>query len=233
MEKDPTKSLSEATQQVPILEFVERLKLDELGPEQRLDAIRHASPESFVFGLTAVHQVVAPEADISPADYAMKMTDPRAENPDKLLAEPEQRMAIFDTAYTLAEQLVGKFDQEGGDIENVLERVANLAAFSIVLAHPFENGNGRTARTIGQLIRFGASTDVNRQDLLLCATERPLGEDSFRIDSYMPKGSPEPINYLHELAAMNVPFDQAKYHQAAEFTTPYEQNISYYQSSTS
>lgn len=98
-----------------------------------------------------------------------------------------------------------------------------------MLAHIYENGNGRTARTLGELVHngFDRNNTDSAADLELLSTNRP--DKGFRINSYVPTGewsdgraNKDPIAFLDTVAALDAPFDGASYALAARkaFTTP-------------
>lgn len=210
------------TSKTDIYQFAEQLELSKLDAAARIELIKHAGVNDFIATMTMVHQVVAPDTQLAPVKYSMSMKD-KAGNITNNLASPESRYGICDKAVNLAHQVIEKYEETGGDIDNVVERLANLAAFSIVLAHPFEDGNGRTARTIGSLIRDGYQPD----DLKTLSTNRPT--EGYRIFSYVPDKeamSGGPNKFLESIAAIDVPFEtkayQAEQMEARGYTTPYE-----------
>ena len=63
-------------------------------------------------------------------------------------------MPLFDTAA----QLIRALGQtvKPGEEQGYLNRSANVLALSVVLAHTFQDGNGRTARTLAHAVREGS-----------------------------------------------------------------------------
>lgn len=164
----------------------------------------------------AMHQVLVPHIESVPTDYSMQVASPDGSRVTELM-KPEDRTAFFDQAA----QLVGELnDLRGeGDDEAFLARASNVVALSIVLAHPYANGNGRTARLIGGLLREGPASE----DLKTLGAERP--ESGFRVTSYRPRDEAlTPLEVLRAAAALETPLsDQQTYmHDGAnKFTGPY------------
>ncbi len=212
-----------------LCDFLEELGFDKMPPERRLEIIEHASLEDYIYGTAALHQKLAPEAPAYPLDRPIRLEN-KTTGSGKDLAMPEERLPIFEKAHDLTMKVVAKYRKEGGSLQNVLNRCANLSAFGIVLAHPFEDGNGRTARTMAELIRGGYDRDrdfTNSPDsmLMLVAANRP--EDGVRVNAYVPKRegtNDNPEDFLEFVAGLDVPFDQDQYVEAVHkgnFTTPY------------
>lgn len=213
--KQPESTLSE--------KLVER-GLDGITPEKRLEIIDNASIEDFKDALSEIHKIVSPESDDKEHPNRMKITSPTGEE-RHLMAAPEERDGIYSEALSLAKELVRKYEKEGGSIDDTLQRIGNIIAFSIVLAHPYENGNGRTARTFGEIIHNGynSSDPVSVKDLETVSSNRL--DKGFRINSYVPKvddANENPIDFLKTVAALDVPLDGSSYkkNSAGKFTTP-------------
>ncbi len=202
---------------------LEKIGLTDASPDERLDMLEEVSVEQMVYGLVALHNYLVPEGQVGP------ITGQHSMSSGELLAKPEDRLPIMEAAFKLSKDLIRAYKIAGGDPKNVLERIANLTAFSLLMAHPFKDGNGRTARTIAHAIRFGYNKNADAaNDLRIVSNERP--ETGFRHNSYTPRTgntlpSEDPIGFLGVLAASSIAFDQEKYHGAIQgmITTPYEQ----------
>jgi hypothetical protein len=171
-----------------------------------------------------IHRAVAPEANQNPTDFSMSVSSPDGSN-KRALMDPEARFPLFEQATGLIHKLAQKM--KPGEEQSFLNRAGNIAALTMVLGHPFEDGNGRTARTMAQLIRGGhdASNPESVGDLKLVSTNRP--NEGFRINSFVPnselKLAPEQV--LQAAAALDIPFSEgAQYSEVARqnFSTPYE-----------
>jgi hypothetical protein len=121
--------------------------------------------------VTAVHHAIRPHDDMSPTPY---QTEIRNRNTDELIAtmaSPEERWQIIQTAADLITQL-GSDIKPGFDFF-FLERAGDIMALATVLAHPFEDGNGSTARVIAEIITNGTPNE-RRSRLLTLSTERKM-----------------------------------------------------------
>lgn len=109
---------------------------------------------------------------------------------------------------------------------NFLKRASSIIGLAIVLAHPFADGNGRTARTTAHLIREGydAGEDIQR-DLRTVGDNRP--SQGFKIDSYLPtKNGVGMTAYeiLDAAASPEIPLGDTKTYESSVqevFTKPY------------
>jgi hypothetical protein len=164
----------------------------------------------------AVHQVLVPHIETIPTDYSMQVAS-RDGGKQTELMRPEDRAEFFDQAA----QLINKLNEQrdDGDDEAFLERASNVVALSIVLAHPYANGNGRTARLIGGLLREGPQSE----DLKLLSTERP--DSGYRINSYLPRDEAlTPLEVLRAAADLETPLSKTEeYQQRAieKFASPF------------
>lgn len=191
------------------------------SPEERAEdvAANLASDGKDIYYLSlALHQVLVPTVESIPTDSAMKVQSPDGLD-TTVLMNPEERAPLFDHAAKLIQQLDGQ--RSNMTNEEFLERASNIMALSIVLAHPFADGNGRTARMVGGLIRDGRQGAD--EDLKVLGKNRP--DSGFRIMSYLPRDKDlSPIQVLDAAAALDVPLDQKeKYEEDSRlvFTTPY------------
>jgi hypothetical protein len=164
----------------------------------------------------AMHQVLVPHIETVPTDFNMEVGSPDGSR-STVLMHPEDRAAFFDQAANLVRELNER--RGAGDDEAFLARASNVSALSIVLAHPYANGNGRTARVIGGLLREGPQSE----DLKVLGTERPT--TGFRINSYLPRDeSLTPLEVLQAAAALETPLSDSETYMsqgAAKFTGPY------------
>lgn len=174
---------------------------------------------------TLLHSAVAPEAAPNPTDTPMKMHR-RDGTVAHQFMEPEQRYSLYEHATNLVHKLAEQTPAGGEDA--FLRRAGNVFALSVVLAHPFEDGNGRTSRTLAQLIRSGYdptnSDSVN--DLATISTERDKMPGDTRMYGFMPWAgvNQEPAELLDNVAALDIPIgDDAQYQNQKEMliSSPY------------
>jgi len=205
--------------------------LDRIGipedPKQRVEDIRNNFSEGrSLEALTqAVHQVLVPHVESVPVDRRMTVVTSEGEVTE--LLEPEKRSALFDHAADLIKKLSETYSE--GNEEQFLERVSNIVALTIVMAHSYSDGNGRTARLIGGLIRNGRQKDEkndeeNEKEL------RELGKNRQKtgkvVYSYLPKSSSglNPEETLDVAASLDLDWDNnGEYNerQRASFTIPF------------
>jgi len=214
--------------QVGLGEMLTRMGLEGLTPEERLVMVETATLDDYKSAADALHRKVAPDHSHDEHPDAVKIIDPKTGAVRHYTAAPAERDGILSKALESAKLVVAKYRSEGGNIEDALQRCGNLAAFGIVLAHRYENGNGRTARTMGELIHNGydSSSQESVQDLAVVSANRP--DKGFRINSYVPKGewadsaNTRPLEFLDLVAALDQPLDGHSYAVAASgtFTTP-------------
>lgn len=192
-------------------------------PAARAERVAGLTTEDLIAMVAEMHTALAPGTDINPTANSMHVKSPNGLD-DKELVKPDERIKVFEQVVGLVHELSGRIGQ--GDEEAFLERAANLVGLGVVLAHPYEDGNGRTARTLGHLIRYGydESEEIKNQ-LRLVSSNRP-GE-GFRINSYVPTGAGgdmAPEELLQSAAALQLPLKSKQVYDMssrAEFTTPY------------
>lgn len=203
--------------QATVGDLVTTAGFEGLSAEARLEVIEKASLDDYISSIDLVHRKVAPNESHEFNDRATSLVDPNTGEIRHSTAQPHEREDILQRALDNAQSVVAKYRQEGGDTEDVLRRCSNLAAFGILLAHPYGEGNGRVARTIGELIDGGYDrADQDTVDnIVLLSTNRP--SDGFRINSYTPSGewvgraNEQPMEFLDFVAALDQPFDTQGY----------------------
>jgi hypothetical protein len=217
---DPTVSLGD---------LLKESGFEGLPPEGRLTLIEHATIDDYMTALDAVHRKVAPDYSHEFHPEAVKFANPSTGEVSAHAARPEERAGIMGHALGAAKQVVQKYRQEGGSVDEALQRCGNLAAFGVALAHNYKDGNGRAGRTLGELIHNGYDSNSadSVADLTTLSTNRP--DTGFRINSYVPTGewsegraNQDPLAFLDTVAALDVPLDGTSYALAARqtFTTP-------------
>lgn len=138
----------------------------------------------------ALHQVLVPGVESIPNETAGKMRDQSGAVTAEL-AQPEDRAAIYETAASRIQELAMK-RRGPEDDEAFLARVANIVGLTIVMAHTYADGNGRTSRVMAQLIaggpaggrddpRFGGDDGALR---FMASSKEASGRDPNRTDSF-------------------------------------------------
>jgi hypothetical protein len=172
---------------------------------------------------TRLHTALVPEVSHEPTEKAMHVQGPDGDN-RRTLVEPGERAGLYD----LAADLVGRLNagRKAGEEEAFLKRAANLVALSLVLAHPFQEGNGRTARTLAHVMREGyGGGDQIQDDIRVVGSNRPAS--GYRLHSYVPTKegvSLSPQDLLIEAASIDIPLakhDEYVSKSRSYFTTPY------------
>lgn len=180
--------------------------------------------EGILRAITSLHNALAPEVPHEPSDVARSINNPQTGKETAKLLQPEERMPLFETAANLIRTL-GQTVQPGEE-QNYLNRSASVLALSVVLTHTFEDGNGRTARTLAHAVREGSEvTDQNKDDFNTVSRNRP--ESGFKITSYVPTRDGvglTPVELITAAASLDVPLsDKANYQLRVDnnFTLPY------------
>lgn len=207
------------------LEQFRALDISEANDE-RIAQLRLISGAGLMDLATRVHEIVAPEESHTPHEGAMHVQAPDGSSRQALMAQ-QDRQKHLDYAAGLVRQLVEMPVPDETSKAAQLRRVANVLALGLVQAHAFSDGNGRTARTVAQLVREGVGDDNSeaQADLLLASQNRP--SIGFRINSFVPTGEGlnlSPSELLDRAAALDVPLsNEADYRatQQANFSSPY------------
>ena len=220
---------TQADPSVDLIDLLSSTGYEGLDAEARLSLVEGASLEGYMGAVDAIHRKVAPDESPDLHPEPVKIVNPTTGEVRRYAARPEERAGIMTHALELAQRVARKYRAEGGSIDDTLQRCGNLAAFGVVLAHNYENGNGRTARTLGELVHNGfdrARPDAI-DDLATISANRP--DSGFRINSYVPsmgwsegRADEDPMAFLDVVAALDVPLDSSSYALVAQtaFTTP-------------
>lgn len=192
-------------------------------PGDRAAEVASWNAEDLIAMTTLTHSVIAPEASPTPIETSMNVSSPDGARKTELM-KPEERYGYFQHAAELIRTLGSKVEK--GDEQQFLNRAGNIVALATVIAHPFEDGNGRTARVSALLVREGydKKNDEVRQDIITGGTNRPA--EGFRINSFVPRmDEMSPEQYLEAVAAADTPLSdpEGQYKQQADrlFTTPF------------
>ena len=201
---------------------LERLQLND-DPNVRATQLLGLTAEGLLSAVTSIHEAVAPDEahTLSPVARTIKSKDGATVAE---LMQPDERLPLFQSAISMISQIAENAQPDEAQI--FLNRAGNVLALAIVLAHPFEDGNGRTSRVLGHAIREGyQDTAAYDQDLKTVSTNRP--DSGFRINSYVPVNEGVELNPTELLAAaasVDIPLnrdDAYKQRVQSSFTTPY------------
>ena len=195
-------------------------------PGERLEQLATVDAKGLLDIATSIHEIVAPDLTHVPHDKAVHIQSPGGSSRRELM-KPGDRLSHFDHAAGLVQQLV-EINKADDNEQLLLNRISNVLALAVVQAHTFEDGNGRTARTLAQLIREGTGkTGSEEQDnLMLASTNRP--STGFRINSFVPTGdgvNMSPNEILDKAAAVEIPLKEHGLYleqQHRVFTSPYQ-----------
>lgn len=169
----------------------------------------------------AIHDIVVPDIESMPVDYAVKVGG-------RELAQPGEREAMYKQAAAYIAEL-NAMRQTPADDEEFLRRVSSVVGLTAVGTHSYANGNGRTSRVMAELIRNGSS---ERDDLKIYGTERDISEkqlNGLRIYSFMPTYESRDAGVtidetIAAAASTDIPLDQREaYLKRGQdmFITPY------------
>lgn len=192
-------------------------------PSDVSDRVRDISSfkaDDIMAAAIALHIELAPNVSHEVTDTHMSVVGRSEDSEKRLLVAPEKRHEIFNKVAELLAELAKNV--KPGEEQAYLERAGNVIALGLVLAHPFEDGNGRTARTLGHIIREG---QVDADDLKVIGKNRDY--EGFRINSYVPTGegsNMEPNGILAAAASLEVPLSDAEAYKIKTnqiYTTPY------------
>lgn len=218
-----------ADPQVGLGEILTEAGLEGLTPDERLGLIEQATVEDYMNAADIIHRKVAPEHSHEPHPDPVKIVNPHTGEVSHYMAAPSEREGILNKALENAKKIVAKYRIEGGSPEDALQRCGNLAAFGLALAHIYEEGNGRMARTVGEIIHQGydSQNPESVENLAVVSKNRPT-DGSFRINSYVPTGewsgraNTQPHDFLDMVAGFDAPFDGQSYQDyvRGSFTTP-------------
>lgn len=203
---------------------LEALGWQGLDVNARFDKVANMTPEEFVRQATLIHELVAPNTRNTPTDFPMKLFSPITGENKKTFVNPPDRFAVMDKGVDLVHKLAIMDDGTEEARSGILKRAANVLALTLAEVHPFEDGNGRTLRTLAHAIRFGIDSQENRDDLSIASANRP--SEGFRINSFLPKDDLDFDTSVKAAASLDVPLaDTETYTKRANasFTSPYDQ----------
>ena len=176
---------------------------------------------------------------MSAEDIALFMTDMnrRAQGSDDSLVHEEamkigeKELVAPDDRYDLFNRVIDIIHAAPNDTNP--ERIGDALALTTVLLHPFKDGNGRTSRLLGFMLRddFDAPDAPETFDQLIAPRDVARAEGGFVINGYIPyvgEGSDESnpdvvAQYINEVLTSNDrlytgPYGQAELRAAPKVT---------------
>lgn len=148
--------------------------IDGNSPAERVEQLKQLSVEGVAIMLEDINKSVQGSADsLVSHDRVIKIGG-------KETIKLEDRYDVFTKLVT--------------DIQNAPEdvnpaRVGDVLALGVVALHPFQDGNGRTARTIGLLFRdsYDESTYQEDYDVAIEPRDKARERGGFVISGYIPR----------------------------------------------
>ena len=209
-----------------VYEAIAALELSSNPIERARQIAQNTTSEGILSAITGLHRALAPDVPHVASDVARTLQDPRTGEVTSVLMDPDKRVPFFEQASVVIRALGEQINP--GEEQAFLNRAGNVLALSVVLAHNFEDGNGRTARTLAHAMRYGSEvTPSSQEEFDLVSTNRP--EHGFKINSYCPVKQGKDMSQdqlVVAAAAFDIPLsDQAGYqkHVDAHFAIPYTQ----------
>ena len=185
-----------------IADLVEAIQLP-VDPAQKVAELARFDADDWVSMIELAHYAVAPGVGEQHSQDAMTVKSPDGSS-ETILMSPDQRVAFLSDSFASTSRLLAKNKQE--DSQALLDRVSNTIAMAVVCAHPYNDGNGRTARTVAGLIKLDANGSGFGADMAALSTNRP--DAGFRITSFAPKNPDiDPKDLIIALLAEDIPID--------------------------
>lgn len=218
----------------PAIELSSMLKdagFEGLSAEQRLGVIERATLDDYKNAIDAIHRKVAPDDSPEPNPVRGYRNNRVTGEFTGWFVAPEDRDGVLSYALDQAKAVCAKYRTEGGDIDEALQRCGNLAAFGVVLAHTYTDGNGRTSRVLGELIHKGynQADPLNVEALQVLSANRQSKADVYMKLAYTPSikwkdgaADANPTGFLDDVAALDMPVDGSTYRTGSieKFRTP-------------
>lgn len=169
--KRPTETLDDDT----YVSLIEKFGITGSSPVERLQALKGLSNDRIATLLTGINKGLQGSKDhLVHRDGAMKVGE-------KETIAPEYRYDIFTTLLEDIKELPDDINPE---------RVGDTLAMAIVLLHPFEDGNGRTARIVSLTLRDGFDNlEERKEDFDALSEPRDLARarGGFLINGFTPR----------------------------------------------
>lgn len=181
-ETSTTSNGHEIRQPVPVVsafEFREKLAseygLDGDNPAKRVEQLKQLSVEGVAVMLEDINKSLQGSADSLMSH-------------DKVIKIGEQQTLSPEDRYDVFLRLVEDIKNSPADINPA--RVGDVLALGVVTLHPFHDGNGRTARTLGLLFRDEYDSEQYEEDFNTVVEPRDKARErgGFMIFGYVPQG---------------------------------------------
>lgn len=174
---------------------------------ERAVQVAHMTGSGLQDFIRDVHTIVAPDVEHAPTKDAMHIEGKDGLNRRELMA-PDERAACMEHAATLIRTL-GERRVQAADDAMFLKRAGHVAALAVVLTHTYPDGNGRTARTVGQLLRSGLDPQdpESVDDMRVLSKNRPV--HGWKVNSYVPTHDGvhmKPAEIMEAAASLDIPF---------------------------
>jgi hypothetical protein len=170
----------EIQQKVPIVSAFELRKrigqeygIDGDNPAERVNQLKQLSVEGVAIMLEDINKSVQGSADSLMSH-------------DEIVKIGGNKTIRLEDRYNVFLHLVQNIKDSSADVNP--ERVADVLALGVVLLHPFHDGNGRTARTLGLIFRESFDSQNYQEDFNTVTEPRDKARErgGFMINGYVP-----------------------------------------------
>lgn len=190
------------------IELIETMGMAGLNQKDRLEWFKdHSSANEIIAFAALTHSFLAPNAQQAPVDFTMSMKS------GKELMVPDERYQAFVNAAEAIEDILGHPAETDEQIAAALARSANVIAYTLLVAHPFEDGNGRTARVLSHVLREGVDPEDGQdiEDIKTLGVNRKLknGHIGYTYIPQKTEGKTFQQN-LSVVAGENIPLERKK-----------------------
>lgn len=169
---------NELMPQFSAAEFKDRLaaefKIDGVSPAERAEQLKNMSPEGVAILLEDINMNLQREPNSQMNhEQTMKIGE-------QATIAPEDRHEIFT-------KLINDIKNTPSTINPA--RLADALAMGTILLHPFKDGNGRTARAIGLLLRdaYDSPEYADDFDIVTASRDQLREQGGYLIFSYTPR----------------------------------------------
>jgi hypothetical protein len=144
------------------------------NPAERVEQLKQLSVEGIAIMLEDINKSVQGSADSLISH-------------DEIVKIGGNNTIRLEDRYDVFSRLVQDIKESADDVNP--ERVADVLALGVVLLHPFHDGNGRTARTIGLIFREGYDNQDYYDDFNTVTEPRDRARErgGFMINGYIPQ----------------------------------------------
>jgi hypothetical protein len=154
------------------LDFMKSMGVSGLSERERQIEVACMEPSQLAIFLTTINAFVSGENESNISESTMKIGDADT-------IKPEDRASVF---LNFCQKLKSSVDSGISP-----ERFGDALALATVLLHPFNDGNGRTARIIGLLFRDDFDYDLSESLAVLAKSRDTIRrEGGFMVNGYIP-----------------------------------------------